>query len=440
MKRQPTTSILILFFLLSLTLATLSAAPSDNKILTIEVKDTITAATAEMVSNAIEKGETENAEVLILMLDTPGGQLDATMKIIESIEQSRIPVVSYVHPKGAKAWSAGTFILISSHIAAMAPHTIIGSAQPVNFSPFGGSEPVTDKKVINALSLFMVERARMHGRNETAARLFIEENLNVNSIEAYELQIIEIIASDLDELLYHLDGITVTTNSGTVTLTTDEKPIVEYNPSLKVSFLQAISNPLLAYLLFTIGLYALIFGLASPGYGGEVIGAITLLLGLVGLGFDINIGALLIIALGAVLMIAEAYTSGFGIFGGGGLICLVIGGFLIIPFSSSKWMISVEWYQYFTTLTLGVAAIIGGFTLFMVYKILQARRRKPFQRGLIGVEVEVVDKILPGKTGFIRFKGEYWKAKSEETINVGSKVLVKKKEGPILVVQSLQKD
>ena len=119
---------------------------------------------------------------------------------------------------------------------------------------------------------------------------------------------------------------------------------------------------------------------------------------------------------------------------------MVIGGFLIIPFSSSKWMISVEWYHYFTTLTLGVAAIIGGFTLFMVYKILQARRRKPFQRGLIGVEVEVVEKILPGKTGFIRFKGEYWKAKSDETINAGLKVLVKKKEGPILVVQSLQKD
>jgi len=434
-----TTITLTLLFLLPITLAAVQASPSNSHIIVLEIKDTITAATAELVEEALESQDVE-AEAIIILLDTPGGQLDATMRIVESIERSSIPVVSFVHPRGAKAWSAGTMILIASHIAAMAPYTVIGSAQPVSYSPLEGSTPVEDDKVLNAISLFMTERARMHGRNETAARLFVEENLNLNNEEAYRLKVIEVIASDLDELIVAIDGFTVTTIDGSITLHTEESVIHEHTPSLRVRLLNAISNPLLAYLLLMVGLYGLVFGLSTPGYGGEVIGAIALLTGLIGLGFDINLGAMLLVGLGAVLMIAEAYTSGFGILGGAGLFCLTVGSLLIIPFTDSRWMIAPEWYRYFMTIAIGVVAVLGSFTLFMVYKVLQARRRKPVIKELIGVEVEAVDEIAIKKTGFVRYMGEYWKARAEERVRAGDKALVVNKDGPILIVKPIKKE
>ncbi len=439
MNRSSYIVLIVFFNFLAIGLSAVPVPSSSSSVILVSVEDTITGATFEVVDEAIEVGVDMDAEAVVIILDTPGGQLDATMKIVESIEGSVIPVVSYVYPKGAKAWSAGTLILMASHVAAMAPHTVIGSAQPVSYSPIGGSEPVEEDKVLNALSLFMAERARMHGRNETAARLFVEENLNLNSVDAHRMKVVEVLASNLDELFIKIDGFTVATSDGVATLKTRGAPIVEHSPSLRLSILAAISNPLLAYLLFTVGLYALAFGLASPGYGGEVIGAVALLTGLIGLGFDINLGALLIAGLGAVLMIAEAYTPGFGILGGAGLFCLVMGGILIIPFTPSKWLIAPEWYNYFASIALGVAAIIGGFTLFMVYKILQARRKRPVMGGVIGAEVEAVDEMAEGETGFVRYKGEYWKARAEERVKAGSKCSVVDKDGPILIVKPCKK-
>jgi membrane-bound serine protease (ClpP class) len=412
--------------------------PATGHVIVVEIRGLITSAAAEKVEEALKVGSDLQVEAIIIILDTPGGQLDATMRIVESIERSRIPVASFVYPIGAKAWSAGTIILVGSHIAAMAPHTIIGSAQPVSYSPLGGSEPVTDKKVLNAISTFIVERARMHNRNETAARLFVEENLNLNSEDAYRHNVIDVLASDLNDLLRLIDGRMVSTAGGRLTLKTKTASILDYSPSLRVSILTAISNPILAYLLFALGLYALIFGLATPGYGGEVIGAVALLTGLIGLGFDLNLGGLLILGLGALLMIAEAYTAGFGILGGAGIFCLILGGLLLLPYTSPKYLIAPEWYSQFTSIALGVLIVLGIFTLIMIYKILQARRRKPILGGLIGVEVEATEDIERGKTGFVRYMGEYWKARATEKIGAGDKALVIGKDGPILVIRRAQ--
>ncbi len=412
---------------------------SNSSVIVIEIRDTITAATADMVEEAVKHSEETGAEALVIILDTPGGQLDSTFKIIDTIERSSLPVVSFVYPKGAKAWSAGTLILIGSHVAAMAPHTIIGSAQPVAYSPLGESEPVEESKVLNALSQFIVERARMHGRNETAARLFITENLNLNSDDALRLNVIDVQASDIDELLVKIDGFTVTTAKGPVTIMTKGVNVSEYSPSLRVSVLRTLSNPLLAYLLFTLGIYAFIFGISSPGYGGEIIGVVAILTGLIGLGFDINFGAILIIGLGAVLMIAEAYTSGFGILGGAGLFCLIIGSLLIIPFTPSRWLITPEWIGYFVSIVLAVVLTLGVFTLFMVYKVIRAKRKKPFIKGVIGSEVEAIEDIEDGKIGFVRFKGEYWQARAEGNIKAETKALVIKKDGPRLIIKPIEK-
>jgi membrane-bound serine protease (ClpP class) len=421
-----------------ITMAWAQTQPATGHFIVVEIRGLITSAAAEKVEEALKVGSDLQVEAIIIILDTPGGQLDATMRIVESIERSRIPVASFVYPIGAKAWSAGTIILVGSHIAAMAPHTIIGSAQPVSYSPLGGSEPVTDKKVLNAISTFIVERARMHNRNETAARLFVEENLNLNSEDAYRHNVIDVLASDLNDLLRLIDGRMVSTAGGRLTLKTKTASILDYSPSLRVSILTAISNPILAYLLFALGLYALIFGLATPGYGGEVIGAVALLTGLIGLGFDLNLGGLLILGLGALLMIAEAYTAGFGILGGAGIFCLILGGLLLLPYTSPKYLIAPEWYSQFTSIALGVLIVLGIFTLIMIYKILQARRRKPILGGLIGVEVEATEDIERGKTGFVRYMGEYWKARATEKIGAGDKALVIGKDGPILVIRGAQ--
>ncbi|WP_455277873.1 NfeD family protein [[Eubacterium] cellulosolvens] len=431
-------ALLILFSFFSTHLGYVEA--SNSSVIVIEIGDTITAATADMVEEAVRYGEDLEAVALVIILDTPGGQLDSTFKIIDTIEGSSLPVVSFVYPKGAKAWSAGTLILISSHVAAMAPHTIIGSAQPVAYSPLGESKPIEESKVLNALSQFISERAIMHGRNETVARLFITENLNLNSEDALTLNVIDVQASDMDELLVKMDGFTVATAKGPVTLMTKGANFSEHSPSLRVNILRTISNPLLAYLLFTLGIYAFIFGLSSPGYGGEIIGIVALLTGLIGLGFDIDLGAILIIGLGAVLMIAEVYTSGFGILGGAGLFCLIIGSFLIIPFTPSRWLITPEWYSHFVSIVLAVAITLGGFTLFMVYKIIRAKRKKPFIEDVVGSEVETIEDIEDGKMGFVRFKGEYWQARADGNIKAESKALVIKKDGPRLIIKPLENE
>ncbi|MCW3974710.1 MAG: nodulation protein NfeD [Candidatus Bathyarchaeota archaeon] len=437
MKRgNPLIILFLLILSLSLSISSIDAREPNSSILVTKIDGAITPATAENIDEAIKAGDRLNVQAIVILLNTPGGQLDATFKIIDFIEASEIPVISFVYPSGAKAWSAGTFILLSSHVAVMASHTIIGSAQPVSYSPIEGSKPIEDAKIVNALSAFIVERARMHGRNVTCARLFVEKNLNLNNDDALRFKVIDIEASNLDVLFEKLDGTKVKTIYGESSLTSKGTSYIEHAPSLKVTFLAFISDPILAFLLFSIGLYAIIFGLASPGYGAEVVGIIAIIIGLIGLGFSINFASILLIGLGMLLMIAEAYSPGFGLFGGAGLLCLIIGSLFIIPIEGAKWLISLEWYNYFMSIILGIASILGAFTLFMVYKILQARRRKPVIGKLIGEVVEVIDKINSNNVGYVRYKGEYWKAKSEERLEPGMKAIIKNKEGSILVVES----
>jgi len=416
-------------------LAGCSTAQQQNLVVTMEVKGTITASTAESMSEALSYCESKNAEALVLLMDTPGGMLDATETITKTMQRSKVPVVVYIHPVGAKGWSAGTFILLASHVAAMAPHTIIGSAQPVQVSPTGGAEPVKDSKIINALVKTAQESAKMHGRNETAAKLFITENLNLNDEEAYKYGVVEIRASNLDELQVLMDGRAVKTTYGEVTMRTKGATVTQFSASLRVQLMNVITNPILASTLFTIGIFALVFGLSSPGYGAEVVGAVALILGLIGIGLDINIGAALLVLLGAVLMVAEAYTPGFGILGGAGLVSIVVGSLLLVPFTPTKWMIAPSFYMFFLTVLVAVASTMGAFTLFMVYKIIKARRRKPVIGDVVGETVTAVDEITPNTPGFVRYKGEYWQARSNEPLKPGEKAEIIGKDGPVLIVK-----
>ncbi len=406
---------------------------ATKEVTIVSVDGSINVMTAELIGEAIKEASSYSRPV-ILLLDTPGGGVDITFRIIGAIERASVPVIGYVYPSGAKAWSAGTFILISTHIAAMAPYTIIGSAQPVAYDPLGGSQPIEDSKIINALVSYLVERARMHGRNETAAALFITENLNLSAEAAKAQNVVEVVASSIEELLDAVDGYNVTLANGAYMLQTAGARAVWWQPSLRVQILKFISEPIIAYLLFIVGLFALIYGVASPGYGGEVIGGICIVLGLIGLGLaGVALGGVILIVLGVVLLLAELLTPGFGLLGFGGVLCIILGGLLLFP--SGPWAVSPEWLDALRLVVLVVPLLAGAFFLFAAYKVVKARAKPPFIEEIVGDVGEAVDDIPSGGTGFILYKGEYWKAMSEQPIAKGQRVRIVAKEGPILKVK-----
>lgn len=424
--------LLIIFLLITIT----ATSSSSKSVLVVKVDSMINVATEELISEAINFAAIKNFEAVIILLDTPGGIIDSTFKIVNVIENSQVPVIGYVYPVGGKAWSAGTMILMSCHIAVMSPNSIIGSCQPVSFNPLGGSTPINDTKIINALTAYLVERARMHNRNETAARLFVEKNLNLGAEDALKNGVIEFIASNIDELLEVVNGTQVHTINGRVKLDTGNAQVVNFTPGLRINLLKIICEPTIAYLLLLLGLYALIFGFATPGYGGEAIGAILIILGLIGLGLlSVNILALILIGLGALLLVAELVTPGFGVLGSGGVFCIIIGTLLLM---SGPMLVTSEWLTTFYTIGLSIAIVLGGFILFAAYKVLKARRVKPLIGIMVGDIAIAVDDIDSGNYGFVRYHGEYWKARANRDVKKGQKVLIKDKEGPILIVEPLK--
>lgn len=429
--------IITFIFVFSAVTSYTQAIQEENKLLLVKLEGTISTMSVELLKEALNYAEKNNYPI-ILTLNTPGGSLDATFKIISLIENSKIPVIGYVYPKGATAWSAGTYILFSTHVACMAPNTIIGSCQPVSIG-FGVTQPINDTKIINALEAFLVERAKIHGRNETVAKLCIRENLNLDADEAKKYRVVEFIASSIDDLKEKINGLTVPTTSGNFTILSSNAEVVEWSPSIRLQVLKTISEPMIAFFMLMVGLYALLFGLASPGVGGEVVGGILLLLGLIGLGIlgDINLGALILIGLGGILLLYELFTPGFGIVGGSGVISILIGSMIIMP---RKWIISPEWLNALILATIVIPLTIGVFFIFASYKVLKLRRKPP----IIGEEFkgngEVIEEITPEKPGFIVYQGEYWKARSNVKIEKGKKVNILRKEGPMLVVKPKEEE
>ncbi len=432
---------ILLTLLFALFLFQLSPVSSEQfKVLVVRIEGTVKVATSNVVREALEYAVANGYDVLLITIDTTGGLLSATFEIVDAIEHSQIPVIVYVYPSGGKSWSAGTFILLASHVAAMAPYTLIGSCQPVSYSPLGDSEPIKDEKTINALTAYITERARIHGRNETAAKLFVIQNLNLNEELALKYGVIDVVASEIDELLVKIDGRYVKVLGQSVVLNTKGAVVHHYEQSLRTMLLNIISDPIVASLAFLIGLYALIFGISAPGHLAEIIGVFLLMLGLIGLGFNVNIAALLLLVIGAVLMIAEAYTPGFGVLGGSGFLFMIVGSLLLIPSGSAQWLVSEDFYKVFFAAIVSSVLVIGGFTLFAVYKVVKARRQKPLLKDMINEIVYVVDELGPDKHGFVKYSGEYWMAKSQTTIKSGSKALVIGKEGHILIVKSLEEN
>jgi len=433
------TKILLFFFFFLLLFSGIIPA-QNTTVLLVEITDTIDQSTVEVMRESLKQAEADDAQAVILLIDTPGGGLDQTFEIAQLIKNSTIPVIGYVSPSGATAWSAGTFILLSTPLAAMADHTIIGSCQPIE-TTLEGTRFINDSKIINALVEWLQERASMYGRNETLARLFITENRNVNATVAKNSNVIEITASTVDELLDEMDGWNVTTTTGTVTLHTKDAEKIHYSPSIQIQLLKLISNPILTSLLLMLGIFALLVGISTPGYGAEVFGIIAILLSLIGSGFTIPTLSIMFIIIGCVLLAVEIFAlPGFGAVGIGGIICLIIGSIFLIPnYPTRKWLISGEYMADALTIMLIVIGLFAVFFAFLLYKILQIRKKKPSLGKFIGEHAVTIEQIRPDKPGFVRFKGEYWQAKADTVIETNTKVVIVEKDETTLIVKPLER-
>jgi len=400
----------------------------------VPITGTITMAHADAFADALEVASREGYSAVLVVISTPGGSVDAMLRIIERIDNSPVPVVAYVYPAGTTAWSAGTYILMASHVAAMAPNTVIGSCQPISYSPLG-SAPVEDDKIINALVAVMSTHAESRNRNLTLARDFVVKNANVDDIEAYEYGAIEYRADSVARLLEAIDGRAVLLASGVVTLNTRGAAVDVYSMRPREAILNAISDPTVSSILFLVGLFALIYGFSAPGHGGEILGGIAILLALIGMGFDINVVSAVMMVIGAILLIYELATPGFGILGISGVVILTFGALFLVPFSPEKWAVSGDWYSTFTYMIVAVGICVAALFLFAAIKVLQVRRRPPIVGTMIGDIVIPTENARPGEVIFVVYRGEYWQAKSAEGIVAGKKYRISGKEGVVLVLE-----
>ena len=267
-------------------------------------------------------------------------------------------------------------------------------------------------------------------RNGDVARRFVTENLNLRAEEALEAGVIEFVAEDLGSLLLQMNGFI--TSKGSVEIAGSS--IRHYDVPFGVSVLEVLGDPQIASILMLIGIYALIFGLVSPGFGAEIVGAALILLGLIGSGFNISYAALALIILGAVLLIFELVTPEFGILGVSGIMLMALGGVFIMPLNQG-WYMSGEAMNTAYLVIIGLSVFLAAFVLFAVYKVLQVRKKKP-QFTLEGGKAKAIEDL--DTEGYVVYNGEYWKARSVSgRIDKGSEVIVIDKDGPVLIVKAM---
>ena len=433
---------LIIFFCLFFILFFQPLVQSANEqVVLVEINGTIDESTVEIIKDSFEYAKKEDFEAIVLLLETPGGGLDQTFRIEELIAQNPIPVIGYVYPTGAASWSAGTFILMSTHVSAMADFSVIGSCQPVQIT-VTGTELINDSKTINALVSWIQERANKFNRNATLAKEFITINRNVNSTEALNYGVIEYVARDVESLLDQVDGRMVQTSTGNNTLSVANATLVTYTAPFQIQFYQFISNPLLTSILLMLGIFALIFGISAPGFGAEVFGVIAIVLSLAGSGFAISEISILFFALGGILLLLELLViPGFGIVGVGGVISLFIGSVFLVPtYTTREWVINTAWIDSIIIVLLVFVALFAGFFIFLLYKVIEVRKKKQAIGVFKGENAETIDALGPNQMGYVRFRGEMWKAKADSYIPVATKVTIDKKDGTILTVHKTEPD
>jgi len=425
------------FFIALLAGVLLSVAVSANSqpVRVLHVEGVIVPIVADYIDRGISQAEKENAAVCIIELDTPGGLLDSTETIVKRIMNAGVPVVVYVSPKGAWAASAGTFITLSAHIAAMTPGTTIGAAHPVA----GGGEEIPEdqmKKITEFSAKWMETIAQERGRNIDEAKLAVTESRSFTDIDALNANIIDLRADNLDSLISQIDGWEVTLANGReVTIDTAGYELARREMSFSERFLHAISNPNIAYILLSIGSLGIMAEIYNPGmFFPGITGAISLLLAFYALNvLEARWGGILLILLAFGLFVGEVLTTTFGLFTTGGVVALVLGSLILFPgggalFQVSPWLIAV------------VVILVAAFFAFVVHRVIRIHRRQAYtgREELVG-KTGVVKATLDPE-GMVLFKGELWTAVSERgKVKLGEEVIITKVEGLKLYVKKIRK-
>ncbi len=397
-------------------------------------KGAVTPVLHRYIENGIEAAVASDAEAIVLQLDTPGGSVDVTQRIVQTILASPVPIVVYVAPSGARAGSAGTFITLAGHVAAMAPGSSIGAASPVG----AGGEDVgetLEAKIKNILSADIENLAARRGEKAVEwAIKAVQEAAAATADQALELGVIDFIATDLDDLLRQLDGFQVTVQGTPRTLHTRGALIQPLDLTPLQQFLNFISNPSIATILLTVGSAGLIAEVWNPGtWVPGTIGAICLLLGLYALGqLDANFAGLALIVLAVILFTAEAFTPTFGALALAGAISFVLGAVLIFDTPG----LQVPWPT--------ILGLAGGMLLFAVFAggaALAAQRRKPLtgMEGLMGQRAKVKETFRAGEPGSVFVQGEWWRAELEEgAVEAGEEVVIVGHRGYTLIVRKIR--
>ncbi|HIP72506.1 MAG TPA: nodulation protein NfeD [Anaerolineae bacterium] len=402
-------------------------AQSGN-VLVLDIEGPVTPAMANYFERGIQAGETQNANAVLIQLDTPGGAIDVTLDIVQSFANAEVPIIVYVAPSGAMAASAGSVITLAADAAGMAPDTIIGAASPVGGD--GADLPETIKrKEMEALSATMRNLTAVRGDEATdlAVRM-ITKAAAVNAQEALDAGLIDAIAADTTDLLNQLDGLTVQVSGAEMTLETAEANQQPFNMSLLERILHAVANPIIVGILMAIGIQAIIIEISNPGgWVAGLIGVIMLGLGLYGLGqLPVNYLGLGLVIIAFVLFLAEVMAANHGALAVAGTITLFAG--LMVLFNSPG-------TPAFSRISIPTAvAITGGtalFFLFIMSKAVRAQKKKPItgQQGMIGQTGKVRDTFTSAESsdyyhGYVFVNGELWQARSVEPLQFGDSIVV----------------
>ncbi|TAJ97321.1 MAG: nodulation protein NfeD [Candidatus Manganitrophaceae bacterium] len=388
---------------------------------------------SELFTTAISQAERADAEALIIQLDTPGG-LDTSMRdIIKAMIASEVPIVVYVAPSGGRAASAGVFIIMAAHLAAMAPGTNIGAAHPVAMGG-GQMDEEMKKKVENDAAAYIRSLAERRGRNAEWAEKAVRESVSITEKEAVKLKIVDFIADDLTDLIKKMDGQAVTTAKGNQRLSTAQAEVIKNPISVRLRILKAISDPNVAYVLMLLGITGLIAELYSPGaILPGVVGAISLILALYAFQtLPINYAGLLLILLAFLLFLAEIKVQSFGVLGFGGVVSLLFGSLMLINADIPSLRVSLQ-------VIVPSVLITSLFFLFIVQAAWRSQRRRPVTgaEGLIG-EIGVAQTDLTPK-GMLQVHGELWSAESDEPVATGEPAEVVRVDGLQLHVKKVKR-
>ena len=409
------------------------AHAANSSVLVATYDGVINPVTAEYVHDALASAENTKAPALILRLNTPGG-LDTSMRlIIQDITGAAIPVIVYVSPSSGRAASAGVFITMAAHIAAMAPGTNIGAAHPV---VMGGSEmdKTMKEKIENDSVAYIKSIAAQRGRNVAWAEDAVRKSLSVTEREALTLKIIDLVAEDVPALLKQLDGRTISLQTGPTVLHTADTAVREFPMGLRLEFLKTLSDPNIAYLLMTIGTIGIIAELYNPGaILPGVVGAISLILAFYSFqSLPVNYAGVLLFLLGILFFILEASMTSYGLLGIGGAISMLLGSVMLIKTDA-------EFLQISWSVILPVVALAAGFSLFMVGMGVKAMRRRPVtgREEMVGLVGIVKTALAPH--GQLAVHGELWEAVSKQPLQPGDEAEIIRMDGLRLHVQPLSK-